>query len=554
MKNRRIRIISALLSLVLLIGVIALYLPQDVKAADVTKYSYKGNTPFFNGYMDNSYTLNNDASIDQFFDTLPPTTNTSNFCSLATTSYPNINGKTVTVDTFARVYNESLNDPNFAEGLLIYQCIQYKVRHPEEEVSLYYSSYRTSITASVCVDRNSKFFGYMRSLFDCEYDNHGFIRISFMLVEAARMGIHVTILPQLNSYARKQYSATTSNHLASKSIVPYEPYFTDALNKSCYTQYANGKKVSDFMNYKKVEWPISEVATEMHHIKTCIASNYVDKDGVEHGPAVFLTSANLDENDYLGRNGNNGMQTGVIVTEHDDLYRVTKNYLDKIAEYSGKNDSILFKDYVYRTQTAQADLILAGRGNEIDPAEQLIYLGSDSDNVFEMYFTPLPGPVSVWSTRYNPYCKYITEMAQSSGPKIFTWNVAKSENSNDFNYTFDDILCEAFHKNKNKENRIFMHFLAMNGSKYNDLVVGRDIGFRSVNESVPAVHSKDVLMRYEKDGAKKYVSIINSCNFHSTALFYQSNHILVIKETEENHGVFTSLGLKTTHGAIRETD
>ena len=61
-------------------------------------------------------------------------------------------------------------------------------------------------------------------------------------------------------------------------------------------------------------------------------------------------------------------------------------------------------------------------------------------------------------------------------------------------------------------------------------------------------------MSYEKDGAKKYVSIINSCNFHSTALYFESNHILVIKETEENHGVFTSLGVKTTNGAIREID
>lgn len=58
----------------------------------------------------------------------------------------------------------------------------------------------------------------------------------------------------------------------------------------------------------------------------------------------------------------------------------------------------------------------------------------------------------------------------------------------------------------------------------------------------------------EKDGAKKYVSIINSCNYHSVALYFESNHILVIKETAENHGVFTSLGVKTTNGAIREGD
>ena len=99
-----------------------------------------------------------------------------------------------------------------------------------------------------------------------------------------------------------------------------------------------------------------------------------------------------------------------------------------------------------------------------------------------------------------------------------------------------------------------MHYMSMNENKYNDLVVGRDIGYKSVNEKVPAVHSKDVLLSYVRNGSRKYVSIINSCNFHSTALFFESNHILVIKETEENHGVFTSLGMKTTNGAIRAED
>lgn len=552
MKKKWIRLTAGALSVVLAIGLLVIVIINNADA-EVTKHSYNSDNPFFNYYMDNVYSLDNDASIDMWFDTLSPTTNTSNFCSLATTSYPNINGKTVTVDTFARVYNESLNDPNFAEGILIYQCIQYKIAHPEEEVYLYYSSYRTSVTASVCVDRNSKYFGYMRSLFDCEYDNFGFVRISFMLVEAARMGINVTILPQRDSYGKKQYSETATNHLAYRNNLSYHTYFSNALNKNCYTQYANGKKVSDYFTYAKVEWPIDETATEMHHIKTCLASNYIDKDGVERGPGVFFTSANLDENDYLGRNGNNYMQTGVLITGHDDIYRVTKNYCDIIAQYCGKDDSMLFKDYVYRTQTEQVDLILAGREDEIPDNKQLVYLGSESDDVFEMYFTPLPGPQSVWNTTYNPYCKYITEMSQSTGSKIFTWNVAESENSNDFTYTFEDMISEAFHKNKNPQNRIYMHYEAFQASKYNDLVVGRDIGFKSINNT-NYIHGKDVIMSYEKDGERKYVSIINSCNFHSVALYFESNHILVIKETEENHGVFTSLGVKTTNGAIRASD
>ena len=122
MKKKWIRWAAGILTTVLLMGVAVLVLPMTSEAS-VTRYSYNSDNPFFNYYMDNVYSLDNSASIDIFFDTLPPTTNTSNFCSLATTSYPNINGRTVTVDTFARQYNESLNDPNFGEGVLIYQCI-----------------------------------------------------------------------------------------------------------------------------------------------------------------------------------------------------------------------------------------------------------------------------------------------------------------------------------------------------------------------------------------------------------------------------------------------
>ena len=133
MKKILYRLTACVLSFCMIIAVFTFLFSREADAA-VTKYSYNSDSPFFNDYMDQTYSLDNSASLDIFFDTLPPTENTSNFCSLATTEYENINGRTVTVDTFARLYNESLNDPNFGEGILIYQCIQYKVRHPEEDV------------------------------------------------------------------------------------------------------------------------------------------------------------------------------------------------------------------------------------------------------------------------------------------------------------------------------------------------------------------------------------------------------------------------------------
>ena len=166
-------IIPILLSIVAVItGVFAVanfgHNINEVSAATVTNYSYNSDTPFFNSYFD-SFTIDNSASLDRWYDDetkFPLNTNSSNFCSLGTTAYDNVNGKTVTVDPFNRNQTDNLNDPNFGQSMLIYQCIQYKVAHPDAEVFIDFATYRLSVTASACLRRDSKFFGYMRSLFD----------------------------------------------------------------------------------------------------------------------------------------------------------------------------------------------------------------------------------------------------------------------------------------------------------------------------------------------------------------------------------------------------
>ena len=53
----------------------------------------------------------------------------------------------------------------------------------------------------------------MRSVFDADYDEFGFVRIAYMIVEAAKMGIEVRVVGHLNAYGLKQYSATASNNI-----------------------------------------------------------------------------------------------------------------------------------------------------------------------------------------------------------------------------------------------------------------------------------------------------------------------------------------------------
>lgn len=522
-------------------------------SAVISKYSYDSDTPFFNAYFD-TISIDNTASLDRWYDdetVFPFNTNTSNFCSLGTTSFENINNKTVTVDAFNRNQTDNLNDPNFGQSMLIYQCIQYKVAHPETEMYIDFASYRLSITASACLRRDSKFFGYMRSLFNEEYNDFGFVRMAFTLVEAARMGIHVTMTPQLNSYAVQQYSSTDSSGHASIGEPSYVTYFNSALSKKCYSSYAPNKKVSDFLVFKQIKWNVEEIGQDMQHVKTCTVSHYLDFHGNEHENAVFFESSNVDAITYLGRNGNGGSQTGVIVTNHEDLFRCTHNFVKLMANYSEKNDVTEFRRIARSKSQKQIDLINSGLQNTIPSNEQIVYLGSSNDNVFELYFSPFGGNVATWDKTYNPFCKYISEFKKSDGPIVFTWTLPYVDYGHAFDYTMEDMIAEAFHDNKNPKNRIYLHVPGFNEKKYNDLKVGTDIGFKYVNQNLAKyLHSKDVIMSYYVGEYHKYVSLISSCNFGYGPYWYRTNSTLVIKENENNHGVYHDLGVATTYGCI----
>ena len=520
--------------------------------ATVTKYSWNSDTPFFNEYFD-SFEPDNVTSIDRWFDTLPQTTNYSNFCSLGTSVYENINGCTVTVDAFNRAFLDSLNDPNYAQLMLVYQCIQYKVAHPNAEVSISLSTYRLSVTASACLKRNSIYFGYMRSLFEEEYDTHGFVRLAFMLVEAARMGIYVTLVPHLNSYATNQYSSTNSKGYAKRDEPSYDVYFKDCLSKQCYSKYATNKKVSNFMTYKRIKWNVDDYGgTDMMHAKICAVSNYIDYLGVEHSSSTFFTSSNIDANDFLGRNGNGWSQTGVIISDHDEIFNVSKNYISVLSKYVEAYQAEIFRVKFKEMVNNQFAEIKKGNYFLIPKGERVIYLGTSNDSVFELYFSPLSGGYASWDINLNPYAKYITEFNNGSGPYVFTWNSASYGMTKFFRETIEDIICKKFHENPSVDNRLYIHLEGFTKSyEYDDLIVGENIGFKLIEYDVTRVHSKDMIFSYQKDNISHFVSIISSCNFHDGALWYQANHNLIIHETENvGHSFFDNLGSATTKGCI----
>ncbi len=494
---------------------------------------------------------NNKHTISPYYDELPLANNPNNFQSLGTTSYAEINGKTVTAEAFYRLKNESLNDPNYGMGLLIYQCIQYKLAHPEEDVKITFSSYRTSVTASVCVIPTSKYYGYMRSLYGINYDEHGFVRISYMLLEAARMGIEVTMVNQLPSYAVTQYDPN-SKTLKSRKHLNYKSYFTNSvLSSECYDKYASGAKVSDYLNFVAVDWTIDDKTSDMQHLKSATVSHYLATDGTEHRDAVFFSSANLDENNYIGANGNNYAQSGVIISDHSDLYRTTYNYTQLMCEYSGQEEMFELRKYMNETNDKQIALFKSGRGDEVPKEEQIVYIGSETDPVFEVYFTPLGGSPDTWDVDANPISKYADKLLTSEDYIEFNWN--------EYGYgtcllgdTLSNVLEQAYTKNPNPQNKISTRVTGFSVPEIEELALGSEIGYRSLGKG-SNIHAKDLMMSYKEDGQRHNVSILTSCNFYMIAFNYRTNSMLVINESEESGGEFYNIfGHKYSYGMINK--
>lgn len=560
MKNLKIISMCILVCTILLGGGLASVKAEAAELAPsetdpFVKNYYIGETdqdaPFFDVVLPQiakNIEENNTHTISPYYDKFPLANNPENFQGLGSTTYASINGKTVTAEAFYRVRNESLNDPNNGMGLLIYQCIQYKRAHPDEDVKITFSSYRTSVTASVCVLPESKYYGYMRSLYGTNYDEHGFVRISYMLTEAARMGIEVTLVNQLPSYAVKQYNPETGK-LASRSHLDFHTYYTKALKTECYDTYAPGKKVSDFMDYVKVGWNVTDKTSDMQHCKSCTVSHYLATDGTEHENAVFFSSSNLDENSYIGANGNNGSQSGVIISDHAELYRVTYNYMKLMSEYRELEELFELRRILNTRNNEQIALIRSGRGDEIPADEQIVYLGTEEDPVFELYFTPFGGSPDSWDTAANPICKYVEKLPQSEDYVELIWN--------EFGYgkcytgaIMSKMLEKAYCGNPNANNKISMRVTGFNTDAIQQLKVGSEIGYRSIKEGTN-IHSKDIMLSYMEDGVRHRVSLLTSCNFYQIAFNSRTNSMLVIHETDETGGAFYNiLGKKYSYGML----
>lgn len=459
----------------------------------------------------------------------------NNYLSRNEIVYKDINGKDVTIYTSFREKNESQNNPNFAQIQMVYQAIQYKKKYPDKNVDICLTSYRISGSLAGCLDENSEEYGNLKNLHDADYDiETGYYRLTFLLCEAARYGINVTVVGQLNAGSVK------INASKKKADVDFIKYFNSHLNDPCYIE---GKVISDYMVAIKSGWLLDNGGTNMMHLKTCTVSNYIDREGNDRGKAVWVGCTNVDGVDYLGRNGLDYRQTGAVICDHDEIYRVTYNFVQLMADYQDKNELVLFRRLAQLRTTMQIDLLLDGKGDIIPLDEQIVYIGTENDKVFELYFTPLGGPAASWDTTYNPYCKYVTKLVNSkdedgyiefliNNPKYITESFSVGT-------TIIELLATKFKSSANVENNLHMQSPGPDFSIFDGLVEGENIGALQLNEHRALhYHTKDVQMSYVENGTRYYVTLYNSLNFHEGAMFYQTNSILVIKETEETGNDF----------------
>ena len=451
------------------------------------------------------------------------------------TSYANINGKTVDLYTFYRANNESQNNPNFSQILMVKQCIDYKIKHPEEDVKITICSFHFSVYLSACLDPTKEEYGNLKNLYGAsDYDEEsGYYRLSYLLVEAAKHGIDVTVIGQLNA------SSVLVSEGVKKGDYSFWQYFTGRLN---WGTYIPGKNVGDFLTVRKTEWTSygDKAAADMMHLKSCTVSNFIDNNGGEHGTAVWLGSTNIDGVDYLGRNGNNGMQTGVVITGHDAIYNVICNYVELMTHYCGQEEINIFRDIVIDRNTEQIALIEAGRGNEIPSDEQIVYLGSENDKVFEFFFAPFGGDTNVWDTSTNPFCKYLNKLLPTNSDSEYIeilWNNVKFVQNFDLGDTMMEVIAKAFKESGRKDNVLRLRLPGIDKNLFSSLKAGNNIGHKYIG-GAGSYHIKDLQLSYSEGGERYYVTLYNTLNMHEGSMCYQTNTVFIVKETAETGNRF----------------
>lgn len=467
-----------------------------------------------------NYYINKDPAYD--YSSYRRTDKTNEFLSWEESTYSNINGKDVTTNFYYWPGNSQIDHPNIGIGLLLYRAIKYKLANPTQENEVCITSFHYSLTVAVNLVKESQYYGTMKPLDDEMMDRDGYVRITYLTAYAASIGIHVYIAPQLGA----------TNPL--DTIEGIDDYYLPLLNQPCSSKHGLGDhKIGEYLHYNRCKWVSydGKSAADMFHIKTLLAKHYLGDDGLVHDNTVFTTSANLDSAYADGTSGGNISQTGLIVSNHEYLYRAHRNFIVYSSKYFNQDDVFEFrKDFKAEIARQKAEISANGYQNILDT--MMIYLGSEQDKVFEVQFAPSTEYMTSW-TNENPYCKYVDKLLNSRGAISLYFTNPKAGFNADILQTFLFRIIKAFKLERAKEEidkSVFYFNSPSPDSLFEEIVEGVNVGRKVFNHKED--HQKDILFEYEEAGKRCSTLMMTTSNYHAGSNFYQVNSCLLIKQIE----------------------
>ena len=226
-------------------------------------------------------------------------------------------GDNIKVDIYSRVSQQKINNPVFAIGELVNKSINYKKANPKENVTIDLAIYRMEIDTACYYKPGTRNYGKVTNLDkdftdDCE-------RISYSFIKAAKYGIKVRLI-----YHREKNLNGTEIY----------DHFQSYMNQSCI--FDKTKKVSEYLEVKKSQWPLDDLGVNQMHNKQLLISDYLDYDGTEYHDAVYSATSNIDSynsNTNCPIATKDWSHTGFTISNHKKIYGANLKYFNLAFNY-----------------------------------------------------------------------------------------------------------------------------------------------------------------------------------------------------------------------------